>query len=110
MRATYRVPNDPKALTLARRFEEHGDDYLRFLTTPGLEPTNNIAERAIRFVVIDRRVTQGSKSEKGQRWLERIWTLMATCEQRGISLLDCLRKAVKQHLSGEPPPSLLPDT
>jgi len=110
MRATYRVPNDPKALNLARRFEEHGDDYLRFLTTPGLEPTNNIAERAIRFVVIDRRVTQGSKSEKGQRWLERIWTLMATCEQRGISLFDCLRKAVKQHLAGEPPPSLLPET
>ncbi len=106
MRATYRVPNDPKACNLARRFEEHGDDYLRFLTTPGLEPTNNIAERAIRFVVIDRRVTQGSKSEQGQRWLERIWTLMATCEQRGLSLFDCLRQAVKQHLAGEPPPSL----
>lgn len=109
MRATYRVPNDPKAWNLARRFEEHGDDYLRFLTTPGLEPTNNIAERAIRFVVIDRRATQGSKSERGQRWLERIWTLMATCEQRGLSLFDCLRQAVKQHLTGEPPPSLLPD-
>lgn len=108
MRATYRVPDDSKAQNLARRFEEHGDDYLRFLTTPGLEPTNNIAERAIRFVVIDRRVTQGSKSEQGQRWLERIWTLMATCEQQGLSLFDCLREAVKQNLAGEPPPSLLP--
>lgn len=108
MRARYRVPDDPKAQNLARRFDEHGEDYLRFLTTPGLEPTNNIAERAIRFVVIDRRVTQGSKSEKGQRWLERIWTLIATCEQRDVSLFDCLREAVKRHLVGEPPPSLLP--
>lgn len=108
MRAQYFVPDDPKAQNLARRFEEHGDDYLRFLTTPGLEPTNNLAERAIRFVVIDRRITQGSKSEKGQRWLQRIWTLIATCEQRDESLFDCLRAAVKQHLAGEPPPSLLP--
>lgn len=110
MRATHRVPDDPKAQNLAWRFEAHGADYLRFLTTPGLEPTNNIAERAIRYVVIDRRVTQGSKSERGQRWLERIWTLMATCEQQGLSLLECLRDAVRQYLSGEPPPSLLPDT
>lgn len=38
----------------ARRAES----YFRFITTPGIEPTNNLAEQAIRFVVIDRRITQ----------------------------------------------------
>src|SRR6056297_1733967 len=109
MRATYRVPNDPKALNLARRFEEHGDDYLRFLTTPGLDPTNNIAERAIRFVVIDRHVTQGSRSEAGQRWLERIWTTIATCTQQGRSVFDVIVQSVVAHFSGNEPPSLIFD-
>ena len=48
---------------------------------PGIEPTNNLAEQAIRFVVIDRKITQGSRSESGQKWLERIWTVTATCSQ-----------------------------
>ena len=34
--------------------------YFRFITTPGVEPTNDLAEQAIRFVVIDRRITQGT--------------------------------------------------
>jgi len=59
---------------LAKRFEKHGESYFRFITTPGVEPTNNLAEQVIRFVVIDRLITQGTRSEKGNRWCERIWT------------------------------------
>ncbi len=102
------VPDEAKARNLAARFADYGESYLKFLTTPGLEPTNNLAEQAIRFVVIDRKVTQGSKSEKGQRWLERIWTLNATCEQRGLSLLNVIRGAVSAHFEGGLPPPLLP--
>lgn len=108
--ATTRVPDDKKAENLAKRFADHGDGYLKFLTTPGMEPTNNLAEQAIRFVVIDRKVTQGSKSETGQRWLERIWTLTATCAQSSQSLLDVIRGAVKSHFRGERPPPLVPDS
>src|SRR5262249_10155085 len=61
---------------MAKRFEEHGESYFRFLTTPAVEPTNNLAEQAIRFVVIDRLITQGTRSEKGDRWCERIWTVI----------------------------------
>ena len=44
-----------------------------------IDPTDlYLAEQAIRFVVIDRRVTQGTRSVKGRRWCERIWTVMAT--------------------------------
>src|SRR6056297_1045659 len=108
MRATYRVPDDKKGRNLSARFANDGESYLKFLTTPGLEPTNNIAEQAIRFVVIDRKVTQGSKSESGQRWLERIWTVLATCTAHDKSLLDVLRTALQHFFRGERPPPLLP--
>jgi len=92
---------------LAKRFKKYGEDYFTFITTPGLEPTNNAAERAIRFVVIDRLVTQGTRSETGQRFCERIWTVIATCGQRGWSVFEYLQEAVRAHFGGGPAPSLL---
>lgn len=106
----YRVPNSKEARNLAGRFEKHGESYLRFITTPGIEPTNNLAEQAIRFVVIDRKVTQGSRSKTGQRWLERIWTAMATCAQTGRSVFAFLQESLSAYFAGEPTPKLLPDT
>jgi len=106
-RARLRVPDDKRARNLAARFANDGESYLKFLTTPGLEPTNNLAEQAIRFVVIDRKVTQGSKSESGQRWLERIWTVLATCTTQNKSLLEVLRVSVDCYFRSEPPPPLL---
>ena len=79
---------------LAKRFEAHGESYFRFITTPGVEPTNNLAEQAIRFVVIDRLITQGTRSEAGNRWCERIWTVIATCSQQGRSVFAYLEAAV----------------
>ena len=77
--------NDPhrKFCFLVNRFREHGREYIRFITTPDIEPTNNLAEQAIRFVVLDRKVTQGTRSEAGRQWCERIWTVIATCAQHG---------------------------
>ena len=83
---TQHVPATNHCRNLAKRFEEHGESYFRFITTPGVEPTNNLAEQAIRFVVIDRLITQGTRSEKGNRWCERIWTVIATCTQQGRSV------------------------
>ena len=50
---------------MAKRFRDHGEAYFTFITTPGVEPTNNLAEQAIRFVVIDRHITQGTRSPAG---------------------------------------------
>jgi transposase len=72
--ATEQAPPTRQAWNLARRFERHADQYLRFTQAAGLEPTNNVAERAIRQVVIDRHVTQGTRSPKGRTWCQRIWT------------------------------------
>ncbi len=108
--ATYRVPQVKEAQNLANRFRKHGASYLQFITTPGVDPTNNLAEQAIRFVVIDRKITQGSRSESGQKWLERIWTVTATCSQTGRSVYEFITVAVVANFQGEPAPSLVPDT
>jgi transposase len=100
------VPATKASGNLAKRFEMHGESYFRFITTPGVEPTNNLAEQAIRFVVIDRRITQGTRSEAGDRWCERIWTVIATCSQQGRSVFEYLEAAVAAWFAGTEPPSL----
>jgi len=104
--ATTRVPSTNHAKNLAKRFHQHGDAYFRFITTPGIEPTNNLAEQAIRFVVIDRRITQGTRSETGRRWCERIWTVIATCAQQGRSVFEFILDSVHAHFGGGSPPSI----
>jgi transposase len=105
--ATYRVPQTAEAQNLAQRFHQHGREYLQFITTPGVEPTNNLAEQAIRFVVIDRRLTGGSRSLAGREWLERIWTAIATCSQHGQSVFEYLNGTVTAFFADQPPPTLL---
>jgi len=102
------VPPTRASGNLAKRFLVHGESYFRFITTPGVEPTNNLAEQAIRFVVIDRLIAQGTRSERGNRWCERIWTVMATCSQQGRSVFEYLEAAVTAWFHGDEAPSLLP--
>ena len=103
-----RAPPRIEAQNMATRFREHGADYFRFITTPGVQPTNNLAEQAIRFVVIDRLITQGTRSERGRHWSERIWTAIATCIQQGRSVFEYLRQSITALFNGTPAPSLLP--
>jgi transposase len=102
------VPATKHSRNLAKRFEAHGESYFRFITTPGVEPTNNLAEQAIRFVVIDRLITQGTRSDAGNRWCERIWTVIATCGQQGRSVFAYIEAAVAAWFEGTETPSLLP--
>jgi hypothetical protein len=101
------VPDSKEARAMERRLRNHGDAYFRFITTPGVAPTNNIAEQAIRFVVMDRHITQGTRSERGRRWCERIWTTMATCAIHKQSPFVFILNSVNAHLSGSTCPSLL---
>jgi len=104
---TRAVPDTAAAGRLAARLQQYGESYFRFITTPGVEPTNNLAEQAIRFVVIDRHITQGTRGETGQRWCERIWTVLATCAQQGRSVFEFLQTAVERWFADAPSPSLL---
>jgi len=103
-----RAPQRSEAQNMADRFRLHGEAYFRFITTPGVEPTNNLAEQAMRFVVIDRLITQGTRSERGRRWCERIWTAIATCAQQGRSVFEFLCQTISAYFHGQPAPSLLP--
>ena len=101
------VPDSRQAQNLANRFLQHGKAYFQFITTPDIEPTNNLAEQAIRFVVIDRYITQGTRSENGRLWSERIWTLLATCASQGRNAFDFIYQSIQAHFSDQPFPSLL---
>jgi transposase len=97
-----------QAQNMSKRFRSHGEAYFEFITTPGIDPTNNLAEQAIRFVVIDRHVTQGTRSIKGRKSNERLWTVIATCALQGRSAYNFILESVKAYFHNRPSPSLLP--
>ena len=97
-----------KSRTLARRVVKHGEAIFRFLFDAAVEPTNNAAERGVRTAVIDRRITQGSRSLMGRQWNERIWTVLGTCRKQGRSAWRFLQDAVLAFHGQIPAPSLLP--
>lgn len=101
-------PGTREADNLGDRFVNHFESFFTFITTPGIEPTNNLAEQAIRFVAIHRRMTQGTRSENGRRWCERIWTAVVTCQQQGRSLFEYLCDTVSSYIHCQPVPSLVP--
>lgn len=80
-----------------------------FLEREGVEPTNNAAEQALRPAVLWRKGCGGTQSETGDRFVERILTVAATCRQQGRNLQTYLTDAVRaQGLGLAPPPLLAP--
>jgi transposase len=102
------VPEVKEAQLVAKRLRDYEDEYFEFIHTPAIGPTNNAAEQSIRFVTIDRHITQGTRSESGRHWCERIWTVLATCTIQGRSAYDYLVEVVQAHFNGQPVPSLVP--
>jgi transposase len=117
-----RPPNSKEAANLAARFAviafqcedsdevqsyDLSDDYFRFMFAPSVEPTNNHSEQQIRHCVIDRRITQGTRGESGQRYHERMWTAIATCTKQNRSFFEFLQLSIVAKLNGKPTPSLL---
>ena len=81
-----------------------------YVDVPGVEPTNNLAERTIRPYVLWRRVSFGTQSERGNRFVERMMTVSATCRQQERNVLEYVTAAVQAHTQGDAIPSLLPQT
>ena len=104
--ALSQVPARRIAQTLSARFKNWHEEYFRFIDED-LPPTNNLCEQSIRPVVIDRKITQGTRSEWGNRWSERIWTVLATCKQREVNVLSFIRSCVGAFLQGFSPPLLI---
>jgi transposase len=70
--------------------------WFTFVTTPGVEPTNNRAERALRELVIQRKIIGTLRNEKGIRIYETLPTLLATWKERGLDLQGALSNALTE--------------
>jgi transposase len=79
-----------------------------FARVEGVEPTNNAVERALRHAVIWRRISGGTDSVNGSRFVERMLTVVATCRQQGHNILDYLTSCFEADRRGQALPSLLP--
>jgi transposase len=80
-----------------------------FLETPGIEPTNNAAERALRPACIHRKVSHGVQSASGAICRSRLLTVTATLRQQGRDMWEFMEQAWVTHRLGGEMPSLLPD-
>ena len=82
---------DPDEERVANRLRKRRRWLFTFLDHPGVEPTNNRAERALRPAVIARKLSCGNKTQRGKRTWEILASLAATCHQRGQNLVELLR-------------------
>jgi transposase len=88
---------------LVRRLLREMDSLWVFLAHYGVEPTNNRAERALRFGVLWHKRSRGTTSEKGNRWVERILSLKETCRLQARATYAVLVDAVTCFFHGKHP-------
>ena len=77
-----------------------------FAGVPGVEPTNNHAERGLRGAVIYRKLSLGSQSEEGERTIARLLSASVTCRLQKRSLFAYLSELLTAEIRGEPAPLL----
>jgi transposase len=87
----------------ARRLLREMDSLWVFLAHHGVEPTNNRAERALRYGVLWRKRSLGTASPKGNRWVERVLSLKETCRLHARATYAILVDAVTRFFSGQQP-------
>jgi transposase len=85
--------DDRKAKALAKDLRRHWPALWTFVHTAGVEPTNNNAERTLRPAVLWRKGSFGTQSDAGNRFVERMLTVIHTAKRRGIPILDWLERA-----------------
>jgi transposase len=92
-----------EAGTFARTLEREMGFLWTFVVEDGVEPTNNRAERALRFAVLWRKIMQATYNDKGDRWVERILSVRETCRLRGRPTFPVLVDAVACYFNGRHP-------
>ena len=101
-----RSPHAPTA-ALCRDLFERFDQLWLFVDQAGVEPTNNRAERSLRHFVIWRKLSFGTQSDAGSRFVETMLSVIETCRQQRRCVFDFVTTAVEVHTHGQPAPSLL---
>ena len=98
---------NPRLVGMCRELSAHRDWLWTFLDVEGVEPTNNVSERALRPAVIWRKLSFGTQSARGSRFVETILTVVETCHRQSRNSFEYLTAAMQAHFAGQPAPSLL---
>ena len=101
---------DAKTAATCANLLDLGPALWTFVHRPGVEPTNNEAERALRHGVLWRHIRFGTHSAEGSRFVECLLTVRDTLPQHQRNILDYLRMACHAAVCQQPAPSLLPST
>jgi len=88
----------------------HKDALWTFVTHDGVEPTNNHAELELRDFVLWRRRSFGTRSERGDRFAERVMTVVRTARKQGLDVLDFLIRSITASIDHADAPRLLAAT
>jgi len=103
----FRNHPDEKARALCRDLRRHFPSLWTFTRRRGVPPTNNLAERELRPAVLWRKGSFGCQSERGERFVDRMLTVVRTLRRQGRNLLDFLEASIRSALRGSRPPRLL---
>ena len=93
---------------LARALVVHHLDFFTFVEHEGVEPTNNVAERALRTAVQWRKIMFGTRSADGELAVARLLTVTRTCQLQQLNALAYLTAAIRCHRREQAVASLLP--
>lgn len=93
---------------MCRELLNHEAALWTFVREANVEPTNNAAEQALRPAVLWRKGCFGAHSADGNRFVERILTVSATCRKHDRHLLTFLTEAIEAYWAGRPAPTLIP--
>jgi transposase len=92
----------PEERKLQNRYLLHREKLLTFLDYPGVPPTNNQSEQALRTSVIHRKVTNGFRSEWGAKAYADLLSVIATSKIKGQkvfeTLINLMGTSMLQHL------------
>lgn len=103
----YLDSRDKDVANLALALLQHFERFFAFLRNEGVEPTNNVAERALRCAVQWRKISFGSRSAQGEVAVARLLTVTRTCRMQHRAPLGYLVTAIRSHRNALPTPSLL---
>jgi transposase len=106
--AKYLDSEERDVRNLATAIYKHWDKLFTFIEQEGVDPTNNVSERALRLFVLIRKITYGNRSAKGEIALARLLTVTQTCKLQQRPLLSYLVTAVHCHRRRQPAPTLRP--
>ncbi len=83
-----------KLYRLCETLLDHSNKLWAFMKIPGMEPTNNMAERDMRKLVIWRKKSYGTRSERGKNFVERITSVTQTLRRQRKNTLKFIQEAV----------------